>query len=95
MQNAELRQAQEELELSRNKYLDLYDFAPIGYFTFDAQGRIKEVNLTGAKLMGVERQGLINKPFTSFIADADGKEIFLKHRQTVFQKEGNRPVKSG
>jgi PAS domain S-box-containing protein len=87
MQNAELRQAREELELSRNKYLELYDFAPIGYFTFDMQGRIREVNLTGAKLMGVERQGLINKSFAGFIADADGKENFLKHCQTVVQKK--------
>jgi len=86
MQNAELRQAREELELSRNKYLELYDFAPIGYFTFDMQGRIREVNLTGAKLMGVERQGLINKSFAGFIADAEGKENFLKHCQTVLQK---------
>ena len=86
MQNAELKRAQEELELSRNKYVELYDFAPIGYFTFDAQGRIKEVNLTGAKIMGVERQGLINKSFAGFIADADGKEKFLKHCQTVLQK---------
>jgi PAS domain S-box-containing protein len=87
MQNAELKRAREELELSRNKYVELYDFAPIGYFTFDAQGRIKEVNLTGAKLMGVARQGLINKSFTGFIADADGKENFLKHCQTVVQKK--------
>jgi len=90
MQNAELRQAREELELSRNKYLELYDFAPIGYFTFDAQGRIKEVNLTGAKIMGVARQGLINKSFAGFIADADVKENFLKHCQTVIQKEGEQ-----
>jgi len=90
MQNAELKRAQEELELSRNKYLELYDFAPIGYFTFDAQGRIKEVNLTGAKLMGVERQGLINKSFAGFIADVDGKENFFKHCQTVVKKKGEQ-----
>jgi PAS domain S-box-containing protein len=87
MQNAELKHSREELELSRNKYLELYDFAPIGYFSFDAQGRIREVNLTGAKLIGVERQGLINKSFAGFIADADGKEKFLKHCQTVVQKK--------
>src|SRR5512133_1082404 len=59
MQNAELKQAQEELELSRNKYVDLYDFAPVGYFTFDTQGLILEVNLTGAKLLGTERKLLL------------------------------------
>jgi PAS domain S-box-containing protein len=90
MQNAELKRSQEDLELSRNKYLELYDFAPIGYFTFDAQGRIKEVNLTGAKLMGVARQGLINKSFAGFIVDAEGRENFLKHCKMVIQKGGGQ-----
>jgi formate hydrogenlyase transcriptional activator len=89
MQNAELKRAQEELELSRNKYVELYDFAPVGYFTSDAEGKILEVNLTGAKLMGVERQGLIKKSFAVFIADADGKEQFLKHCKMVFQTKGD------
>jgi len=90
MQNAELRRAQEELESSRNKYVELYDFAPVGYFTFDAKGLIREVNLIGAQLLGTERRLLANKPFTGFIADADGREIFSKHREEVFQKQGNR-----
>src|ERR1700687_1080288 len=73
MQNAELRRAQEELELSRNKYAELYDFAPVGYFVFDTRGLIREVNLTGAKLLGIERRRLVNKPFISFVADAGGR----------------------
>ncbi|MHB8139587.1 MAG: sigma 54-interacting transcriptional regulator [Smithellaceae bacterium] len=89
MQNAELRRAQEELELSRNKYVDLYDFAPVGYFTFDAQGLILEVNLTGAKLLGTERKLLLKKPFISFIAQPAEREIFSKHREEVFQQQGN------
>ncbi len=88
MQNAELRQAQEELELSRNTYAELYDFAPVGYFTFDARGLIREVNLTGAQLLGIERQQLANKPFISFIADADGREIFSSHLESVLKREG-------
>jgi formate hydrogenlyase transcriptional activator len=87
MQNAELRRAQEELELSRNKYLDLYDFAPVGYFTFDAQGLILEVNLTGAKLLGTERKLLLKKSFNTFIAQTAEKEIFSKHREEVIQKK--------
>jgi PAS domain S-box-containing protein len=88
MQNAELKRAQEELELSWNNYVDLYDFAPVGYFTFDAHGLIREVNLTGARLLGAERIRLVNKPFNSFIADADGRVIFSKHREEVFQNKG-------
>ncbi|MDD5170849.1 MAG: PAS domain-containing protein, partial [Syntrophales bacterium] len=83
MQNAELRRTQEELELSRNKYTELYDFAPVGYFTFDKHGLIREVNHAGAKLMGTEKRLLINRPFIGFIADADEKDIFLKHIESV------------
>src|SRR5579885_1985078 len=56
MQNEELCRALSELEESRNKYADLYDFAPVGYFTFNDKGIILEVNLTGAASLGVERQ---------------------------------------
>jgi PAS domain S-box-containing protein len=88
LQNEELLRVQEELELSRNKFAELYDFAPVGYFTFDSHGVILEVNLTGAHLLGIERRQLTNKPFTSFIADADGREIFSSHLETVLQRQG-------
>jgi PAS domain S-box-containing protein len=88
MQNEELRQAHEELELSRNTYAELYDFAPIGYFIFDALGVIREVNLTGAQLLGVERRLLVNNSFISFIADTDGKKVFSSHLKFVLQKQG-------
>ena len=90
MQNAELRRAQEELELSRNKYAELYDFAPVGYFTIDAHGLIEGVNLKGAHLLGIERGLLLKRPFISFIAEAADREIFSKHREEVFQKQGNQ-----
>lgn len=89
MQNAELRQTQEDLELSHAKYLDLYDFAPVGYCTLDAEGRIREINLTGCQLLGMERRKLANKPFGVFIADADGKQIFSRHLADVLQNQGN------
>ena len=88
MQNEELKRSQDELELSRNKYIELYDFAPIGYFTFDTHGLIRGVNLSGAQLLGTERQLLSKKSFISFIADADGREIFSKHLESVLQKKG-------
>ena len=82
--------AQEALELSRNKYAELYDFAPVGYFTIDAHGLIEGVNLKGAHLLGIERGLLLKRPFISFIAEAADREIFSKHREEVLQKQGNQ-----
>jgi len=87
MQNEELVRAREELEVSLNKYVELFDFAPVGYFIFDAQGHIEEVNLSGAQLLGIERQLLVNKPFTSFIADVGGREIFSHHIEMVLHRQ--------
>ncbi len=83
LQNEELRLVQEELELSRNKYSELYDFAPVGYFTFDPAGQILEVNLAGASMLGVERSLLVNRPFSGFIVDAVGREAFFQHLETA------------
>jgi diguanylate cyclase (GGDEF)-like protein/PAS domain S-box-containing protein len=88
MQNEELRRAHEELEVSRDRYAELYDFAPVGYFTFDAHGMIREVNLTGAQLLGIERRSLADTPFIGFIADADGREIFFTHLSAVLYGQG-------
>ena len=86
MQNEELQRVQGDLEVSRNKYSELYDFAPVGYFTFDASGVIQNVNLTGAQMLGIERRALVDSSFSAFIADAAGREIFTHHLATVLQR---------
>jgi PAS domain S-box-containing protein len=83
MQNEELRRAQMEIVDSRNRYYELYDFAPVSYFTFDERGRILEVNLSGAELLGVERRVLLKKRFSEWVLPAD-QDIFYFHRSTVF-----------
>ena len=88
VQNAELLRTREEFELSRNKYAELYELAPVGFFTFDPRGVIRELNLTGARLLGTERRDLLNKTFSSFIADADGRKLFTAHLQSVLQEPG-------
>jgi len=87
MQNEELQHARGEIEASRDRYTELYDFAPVAYFTFDARGVIREVNLTGARMLGVDRQLLINQPFISFMANADGREVFSAHLEAVLQNQ--------
>ncbi len=86
MQNEELRRAQEELEASRSRYADLYDFAPTSYLTFDKDGLIREVNLTGAGLLGVNRRLLINKPFSVFIIKED-RDTFRAHLRETLKRE--------
>ncbi|QDR82909.1 ATP-binding protein [Sporomusa termitida] len=65
-----------ELEESRNRYAALYDFAPVGYVTFDDKACIREINLTGAKLLGMERSRLLGMPMAVFIAKDSCKKFF-------------------
>ena len=75
MQNAELRHAREELETALERYTDLYDFAPVGYFTLDRVAVIRDMNLTGAALLGIERSRLIGRRFDSFVSE-EGRPAF-------------------
>ena len=83
MQNEELRRAQGEAEAAGAKYADLFDFAPIGYFIFNRPGVILEANLTGARLLGVERGSLLRTPFFSHVVPAFQPE-FTTHLEKVF-----------
>ena len=83
-QNEELRSVQWELEQSRKKYSDLYDFAPVGYLTISEEGRIVEANLTAAKQLGIERSFLIGKPFNLYAAENYREELHI-HLRKVFK----------
>jgi PAS domain S-box-containing protein len=87
MQNAELRQARDEVETGLAKYTDLYDFAPVGYITLDRDGVIRAANLTGASLLGVERARLIGRRFDSFLTPKD-RPNFRPFLGKVFSSEG-------
>jgi PAS domain S-box-containing protein len=73
---------QEQLKQEQNKYSDLYDFAPVGYFTIGENGHILEVNLTGANMLAVAKSDLIDQPFFQFIA-RDSQDQFYVHRQQL------------
>ena len=84
MQNHELCRTQQELEVSRAKYFDLYDSAPAGYVTLNEKGIIVEANQTAAGLLGQERSALIGQPLTCFIAREDQNIYYLCNKK-LFQ----------
>jgi chemotaxis family two-component system sensor kinase Cph1 len=82
IQNEELRKSQLNLEDSKRKYWDLYDFAPIGYLTLDGDGVIGEINLSGADLLQKHRKYLIGASFFSFLTQKS-RTIFHNHIKNV------------
>jgi len=86
MQNAELRQARDNLEKTLEKYTDLYDFAPVGYFTLDRDGAIHAANLRGGGLLGIERSRLTGRNFGQFVTVAD-RPVFTAFLSAVFESQ--------
>ena len=83
MQNEQLRQTQIELEQSRDRYIDFYDFAPVGYLTLSADGLIDEINLTAAAQLGLERNNLTHHHFASLVTTEDGDKWYLYFRKVL------------
>ena len=75
-QNRELVEMRHALEEARDRYSDLYDFAPLGYLTLDEKGVILEANLTGALMFGVERGQLLGKPVAPWVPKASIPVLF-------------------
>ncbi|MGD0843655.1 MAG: ATP-binding protein [Geobacteraceae bacterium] len=103
MQNAQLSQARDEAEKALEKYSELYDFAPVGYFTLDRKGIIRDANFTGATLLGIERSRLIGRSFGQFVLPGDRPtftdflgEVFASWEketcEVALKIEGKRPL---
>lgn len=88
MRNEELRKAQKALEESRDRYIDLYDFSPNGYLTLTCDGLINEINLTGAALLGEQRNELVGRRFAPFVVPENG-DLWNQH----FLRAKNHSVK--
>jgi PAS domain S-box-containing protein len=80
MQNEELRRSQVELNVSRARYFDLYDLAPVGYVTLSESGLVQQANLTIATLLGVTRADLIKQPLCRFIQKEDADSYYLMRK---------------
>ena len=84
MQNEELRQAQVDMEASRARYFDLYDLAPVSYFTLNGKGLILEANRTASKLVGMTQAQLVKQPLSRFILPED-QDIYYRHRRQLLE----------
>ena len=85
MQNESLRKSQIEMETSRDRYVELYDFAPVGYLTLTANGLIEEANLTTTTLLGVERKKLLQSHFRAQVIPADQSRWLTKFKRLMEQ----------
>jgi PAS domain S-box-containing protein len=88
-QNEELRRTQIELDLTRARYFDLYDLAPVGYFTLSETESVLEANLTAARLLGLHGKVLVGSTIQNFILPAD-QDIYYRHRQKLAQTGANQ-----
>jgi PAS domain S-box-containing protein len=68
MQNEELQRAHDAAQAASEEYYELFDFAPVAYFVWDPEGRILDVNLAGADLLGIKRTNLIQTRFGLYVA---------------------------
>lgn len=90
MQSRELREAQRQLELSRDRYARLFDLAPVGYAVFDRHGRILDINLTGARMLGRVRSRVVEAPFPAFLDPGDMGR-FLSHVDDILKSPDPSP----
>jgi PAS domain S-box-containing protein len=67
----------------RRRYADFFDFAPVGYYTFNREGLILNVNPNGASILGADKPSLLNQDFSHFLSP-DSKKVFAQHSQALF-----------
>ena len=87
IQNEELTDARVALAAARDRYAELYNFAPVGYLTLDKYNIIKEANTTACQMLCVDRGDLVRRRLTQFI-DRPHQNTFYLARQKVYRTGG-------
>ncbi|HXA48327.1 MAG TPA: histidine kinase dimerization/phospho-acceptor domain-containing protein, partial [Burkholderiaceae bacterium] len=90
MQNEELRNSQLALDTARERYFDLYDLAPVGYFATSEHGMIRQANLTAASQFGMVRSALLNQPLSQRILNED-QDLYYRHRKLLIENGETPP----
>ena len=86
LQNDEIIRIKSDFHETLDKHTELYDFAPVGYFTLSPQAEILELNFNGSIMLGKKRSLLLNKTFTLFVSD-ESKADFKKFLTNVFNQD--------
>jgi PAS domain S-box-containing protein len=89
MQNTalqELQHARLEIEAGLRRYTELFDFAPVGYVTLDRAGRLSDINLTSANLLGLERERLVGRQLGFFVSE-NSQSVFKDFLAQVFSSD--------
>jgi PAS domain S-box-containing protein len=89
MQNEELLRSRVEIDAALEKYTELYDFAPVGYFSIDQQGLIQEVNLAGAAMLGMARSRILQRRLRGF-ATPTSRPVVDAFLESVFARPGRQ-----
>jgi PAS domain S-box-containing protein len=90
MQNEELRETRATLEIHAEHFTELYDFAPVGYFSLTGDGTIRQLNLLGAGMLGCERTLLLARRFGEFVAD-ENRPCFEEFLDGLFAQRVVKP----
>ena len=77
-QRTELLGWQRALEVSRDRYADLFDYAPMGYVGLDRNGLVDQMNRAAGVLFGVDRNRAVGFPFLLYVSGR-GRRLFLQH----------------
>lgn len=86
LQNEELKKTQAERDALHDRYFDLYDLAPVGYLTLNANGLILEANLYAATLFGLGKYALLKQPFYRFVCHQDKDTFYLQTNPSNLRK---------
>jgi len=88
IQNEELKNAREDLAQARDRYRDLYDYAPVGYLSLNKHNIVKEANITVCQMLGLRREDLIKRRLSEILAPESQDDFYLCRRKAMDHESG-------
>lgn len=89
MQNEALRESQIQIEVSRDRFLELFHTAPVGFIILDSSGVVAEANMTFGNMIGMDPADMVNRPFDAFL-ESDSKTAFLGKYKSFFKNPADK-----